>query len=53
MMSIPISLLPWYVVMLLRLGKAAISQEYWATEDIERFKINYNQVSQMIIIENR
>jgi hypothetical protein len=39
--------------MLLRLGKAAISPEYWATEDIERFKITYTQVSQLIIIENR
>ncbi len=53
MIAIPLSLLPWYVVMLLRLGHAAISSDHWATQLIEQYQITNQQVNQLIVIENR
>ncbi len=53
MISIPLSLLPLYVVMLLTLGQAAISQENWATKWIEEYQITSEQVTQLGAIENQ
>lgn len=53
MIAIPLSLLPLYVVMLLTLGQAAISQDAWATKWIQEYQVTPSQINQLGAIENQ
>ncbi len=53
MFLIPFSFLPSFVVMMLALGQAANSQDEWATQYIEKYKITPEQVAQLRVIEER
>ncbi len=53
MMTIPISLLPLYVIIVVKLGQAAISQEVWAIQYIEKYQITVEQVNRLGAIETQ
>ena len=53
MMTIPISLLPLYVITVVKLGQAAISQEVWAIQYIKKHQITVEQINRLEAIETQ